>query len=136
MISSPGQRWSESFADSSGDAFAEIVSPEVELDGSIFARPVHGHHAVWTILGTASSIYDSIAFTNEAAAQDRVYLEWNATALGMRIDGVTVLVLGDHGQFTRIAIHHRPFAAVLAFSSEMARRLATGPGADHFYQAP
>jgi hypothetical protein len=136
MTSSPRQRWSESFADPSGDAFAEIVTPEVELDGSIFARPVHGRHSVWTTLRTASNIYDSIAFTHEAATGDRVYLEWTATALGMRIDGVTILVLDEHGQFTRVAIHHRPLAAVLAFSAEMAKRLATGPGTDHFYQAP
>lgn len=45
-------------------------------------------------------------------------------------------MLDNRGQFTSVAIHHRPFAAVLAFSSEMAKRLATSPGADHFYQTP
>jgi hypothetical protein len=47
---------------------------------------------------------------------------------------VTVLVLDGQGLFTRAAVYHRPLAAVLAFSAEMARRLATGPGAGHFYQ--
>jgi hypothetical protein len=61
MTSSPRQRWSESFADPSGEAFAQIIAADVELDGSIFARPVHGRHAVWTTLRTAAGIYDSLA---------------------------------------------------------------------------
>ena len=39
---SPKQRWRESFADSGGEAFAAIVSADVELDSSALARPVHG----------------------------------------------------------------------------------------------
>jgi hypothetical protein len=38
---SPKQRWRESFADPGCDAFAAIVSADVELDGSALARPVH-----------------------------------------------------------------------------------------------
>ena len=136
MASTSKERWSRSFADPSGDAFAAIVSPDVELDGSIFARPVHGRHAVWTTLRTASGIYDSLTFTSEATSEGRVYLEWTGTAIGMPVDGVTILMLDDQGQFTKVAIHHRPLAAVLTFSAEMANRLSAGPGADHFYQVP
>jgi hypothetical protein len=135
MTSSPRQRWSESFADPSGEAFAQIIAADVELDGSIFARPVHGRHAVWTTLRTSAGIYDSLAFTNDATSDGRVYLEWEATALGMRINGITILVPDDHGQFAKVAIHHRPLAAVLTFSAEMARRLVDSPVADRFYQA-
>ncbi len=132
----PKQRWSESFTDPSGAAFKAIVSPGITLEGSIFALPVHGREAVWMTLRAASDIYDSLAFTADAARDRRVYLEWNATALGMPIDGVTILALDDYDQFTSVAIHRRPLAAVLAFSAEMGRRLAASPGADHFYQAP
>jgi hypothetical protein len=51
----------------------------------------------------------------------------------MRMDGVTVLTLDADGNFARVAVYHQPLAAVFAFSAEMARRLASGPGADHFY---
>jgi hypothetical protein len=34
-----------------------------------------------------------------------------------------VSTTGPAGTFTGIAIHHRPFGAVLAFSREMGRRL-------------
>src|ERR1700691_3492558 len=107
MTLTPRQRWSESFTDLSGEAFARITTPGVALDGSILARPVHGRHTVWATLLTAAGIYDSLAYTHEAAADGRAYLEWNATALGMRIDGVTVLVLDDLGRFAGVAVHHR-----------------------------
>lgn len=133
MTPSPWQRWSESFTQTSGDAFAHITAPGITLDGSILARPVHGRHAVWATLNTAAGIYDSLVFTHHATADGRVYLEWNATALGLRFDGVTILVADDQGQFARVALHHRPIAAVLAISAEMARRLAESPLADRFY---
>jgi hypothetical protein len=77
-----------------------------------------------------------LEFTYDALAGDRVYLEWTATALGMRMDGATILVLDADGQFARVTVHHRPLAAVLAFSAEMAKRQTAGPGANHFYQTP
>jgi hypothetical protein len=130
MTPSPGQRWSESFTEPSGEAFAQITAPGITLDGSIFARPIQGRHAVWATLSAASGSYDSLVFTHHAAADGRVYLEWNATALGLRIDGVTILVADDEGLFAQVALHHRPLAAVLALSAEMARRLAESPIAD------
>jgi hypothetical protein len=136
MTPSPGQRWSESFTEPSGEAFAEITAPGITLDGSILARPVHGRHAVWATLSTAAGIYDSLVFTHHAAVDGRVYLEWNATAVGLRVDGVTILVADDQGQFARVAVHYRPLEAVLAFSAEMARRLAESSVADRFYQSP
>jgi|HubBroStandDraft_3_1064219.scaffolds.fasta_scaffold415156_2 hypothetical protein len=70
---SPRQRWSKSFADPSGVAFAAIVSPGVTLEGSIFALPVHGREAVWRTLRTASEIYNyvRIQVLTNAGALDR-----------------------------------------------------------------
>jgi hypothetical protein len=107
MTPSPGQRWSESFTEPSGEAFAQITAPGITLDGSIFARPIQGRHAVWATLSAASGSYDSLVFTHHVAADGRVYLEWNATALGLRIDGVTILVADDEGLFAQVALHHR-----------------------------
>lgn len=133
MTSSLSQRWTEAFADSSGEAFAALVSPDVELDGCIFTRPVHGRHAALTALATASGIYDALSFTSEAATGGRLYIEWSATALGMRMDGVTILQSDDQGHVVWAAVYQRPLSAVLAFSAEMARRLGMNPIADHFY---
>jgi Aldo/keto reductase family len=59
----------------------------------------------------------------DSGVPGRAYLDWTARALGLDIDGVTVLTVGPAGTFTSIAIHHQPFGAVLAFSREMGRRL-------------
>jgi hypothetical protein len=58
-MSSLGRRWAHAFADPSGEAFAALVSPAVELDGCVFARPLHGRHAALTALATAAGIYDA-----------------------------------------------------------------------------
>ena len=42
---SPKQRWRESFADPGGEAFAAIVSADVELDGSAMAGAHSRHEA-------------------------------------------------------------------------------------------
>jgi hypothetical protein len=133
VISSLGRRWADAFADPSGEAFAALVSRDVELDGCIFARPVHGRHAALTALTTASGIYDAMSVTTETATGGRLYTEWSATALGMRMDGITILQSDDQGQITWAAVYQRPLAAVLAFSAEMARRLGGNPIADSFY---
>ena len=134
VILSRTQQWNELYADSSGDAFAAAVSPDVRLDGSIFTRTVHGRHTVWTVLRTAASVYDSISFTHEASAGHRTYLEWNATAVGLRMEGATILVTDVQGRIAAISVHHRPLVAVLAFSAEMGKRLAPGAATDWFYQ--
>ena len=133
MISSLGRRWADAFADPSGEAFAALVSRDVELDGCIFARPVHGRHAALTALATASGIYNDMSFTSETATGGRLYTEWSATALGMRMDGITILQSNDQGQITWAGVYQRPLAAVLAFSAEMARRLGGNLIADSFY---
>jgi hypothetical protein len=133
VTSSLSQRWNDAFADSTGEAFAALMSPDVELDGCIFTRPVHGHHAALMTLATASGIYDALTFARESVTGSRFYLEWSATALGMRMDGVTILDSDDLGRVTWVAVYQRPLAAVLTFSTEMARRLGTNPIADHFY---
>ena len=130
------QRWSESFTDPSGAAFASIVRADVVLEGSIFVRPIRGRQAVWTTLRTAAGIYDTLAFISDAERDGRAYLDWTATALGQPVAGVTVLRLDDSGLFASVAIHHRPLGAVIAFSAEMGRRLAGQVGAGHFYQPP
>lgn len=122
MTSGHDKRWGNSFADTSGEAFGAILAPNVQLDGSIFAQPVRGRQAVWTCLRTMTALCEEVHTTHEAATGNRVYLEWHLTALGMRMDGLTVLVLDDAGQLALVTIHQRPLAAVLALSGEMARR--------------
>jgi hypothetical protein len=119
----PG-RWSASFDDPSGAAFAGATSPGVLLEGSVFARTVIGRDDVWTTLRAASGIYQGLTFGAVGTAAGRAYLEWSAQALGLEVAGVTLLIANGDGVVTRVAIHHRPLGAVLAFSAELGRRLA------------
>jgi len=130
---SPARRWSGSLADPSGAAFAEIASADVVLEGSVFALPIRGRQAVWATLQAAAGIYDALTFTGDAERAGRVYLDWTATALGLRIAGVTVLHSDQSGRFASIALHHRPLEAVITFSAALGRGLAGQVSADHFY---
>jgi hypothetical protein len=129
----PASRWGDSLADPSGAAFAEIVSADVVLEGSVLALPLRGRPAVWVTLRAAAGMYDELTFTSDAERAGRAYLDWTATALGLPVAGVTVLYSDHGGRFGRIALHHRPLGAVVAFSAELARRLAGQVSADHFY---
>lgn len=129
-------RWAGALRDESGATFREVVAPHVRLEGSIFAAPIEGREKVWTSMRTAAGITDTLTFTHESASSDRSYLEWEQEALGQRIRGVTVLTFDDSGLIASVALHHRPFGAVLAYSAEMGRRLGDSLGPGVFYQTP
>ena len=125
MTSEPSvsERYSQAFRDDTGASFAAITEPDIVLSGSVFARPIAGRAQVWLTLRTAADIYDELTFTTAAEAPGRAYLDWTARALGLDIDGITVLTVGPAGTFTSIALHDRPLGAVLVFSRELGRRL-------------
>ena len=127
--------WTRALRDESGVTFAQVASPHVRLEGSIFATPIDGREKVWTSLRAAGGITDTLSFTHESATPDRSYLEWELEALGQRVQGVTVLTLGNTGLIDNVALHHRPLGAVLAFSAELGRRLGSSLGPGVFYQA-
>lgn len=127
--------WRKALGDESGATFGEVVTPNVRLEGSIFATPINGREKVWTSLRTAGGITDKLTFTNESTSVDRSYLEWELAALAQRFEGITVLTLDGSGLIDNVAIHHRPLGGVLAFSAEMGRRLGDSLGAGVFYQA-
>jgi pimeloyl-ACP methyl ester carboxylesterase len=129
------QGWTSAFAEKSSAAFGEAFAPDVVLEASVLTRPVEGRDQVKSVMGAASGIYESLAFTQQAVNGSRTYLEWEATAFGgMRLDGVTILTKDDSGRIVRAAIHHRPLGAVHRFSAELRTRLHGVVEADHFHQ--
>ncbi|KWR87917.1 hypothetical protein RM96_22650 [Cupriavidus sp. IDO] len=75
-------------------------------------------------MGTASQIYEALAFTYEAHSGLQNYLQWEAQAFGgEKLFGVTVLTKNEEGKVVHAAIHHRPLGGALKFSAELARRL-------------
>jgi hypothetical protein len=129
-----GPIWKEALSDVSGAKFREVATPDVRLEGSIFAAPIEGRDNVWTSFRTAAGITDGLTFVDEATASDRTFLTWEQEALGRRAEGVTVVGFDSSGLVDNVAIHHRPLGVVLAFSAEMGRRLGDSVGPGVFYQ--
>lgn len=129
------RRWLAGFADGSGAAFRSQAARDVTLAGSVFVRPITGTHAVWTALRAAAGIYDTIAFTHATTEGRRTYLEWDASALGLTMAGVTVLAVDADDLFDTVAIHHRPLSAALLFSMELRRRLVATLDPTFFYRS-
>ena len=66
--------WRQALRDASGATFAELATPNVRMEGSIFASPIVGREKVWTSLRTAGRITDSLTFTHESTEPGRSYL--------------------------------------------------------------
>jgi hypothetical protein len=115
--------WKAAFADDSGRQFGEIVASDAVLEGSVFAQPITGRDAIWSVLKLSGSLYDILEFTHEVVSADRAYLEWEARGLGLEIWGLTALTKDTQGRIIRISLHHRPLGVVTRFSAQLADRL-------------
>lgn len=125
--------WRHAFAQQSRTSFAEAFADDVVLDATTLMEPVVGRDAVATVLGVASSIYETLEFTSETTAGSTSYVQWRATAFGgMAIRGITILERDAEGRVASAAIHHRPLGAVLRFSAEIRDRLAGAIPSAHF----
>ncbi|MFF3661149.1 alpha/beta fold hydrolase [Streptomyces olivochromogenes] len=127
--------WTNAFEEKSADEFSNAFAADVTLEASALTRTVEGRDQVKNVMAAASTIYDSLVFTQETVSGERSYLEWQATAFGgTRIDGVTILTKNAAGQIVRAAIHHRPLGAVHRFSAELGRRLNRVLDAEYFHR--
>lgn len=132
------ETWQAAFRDESGTLFAAIVAVDVELEGSVLATPIRGRDAVLAAQHLSGSLYDRLVFTHESILRDRTFLEWEASAFGMEIQGLTALTIGPDGRVTRIALLHRPLRAMCRFAAALndglklldngSSRSATSPG--------
>jgi pimeloyl-ACP methyl ester carboxylesterase len=128
------QRYTTAFAQKSADVFRQAFAEDVVLEASVLTRPVAGREQVSQVMGTASSIYESLAFTQESSQGPRTYLEWEAVGFGgTQMQGVTVLTKDEQERIIRVAIHHRPLGAALRFSAALRRSLAGRIDPAHFY---
>ena len=126
--------WTRAFKQKSAAAFADAFASDIVLEASVLAKPVVGAQRVKTVMEAASTIYEALAFTQEAMQGPRTYLEWEAQAFGgEKLSGITILTRNEDGKIVRAAIHHRPLGSALKFSTELGRRLQGQVDASHFY---
>jgi hypothetical protein len=131
------QPWTVAFEKRSTEAFEAALAPDVVLNASALVKPIVGRDLVKICMGTASTMYEHLAFIAQAKSEGRTWLEWKAqTFSGLELAGVTVLELSEAGKITSIGIHHRPLEALLKFSAELGRRTEGKIDPSHFYQLP
>jgi hypothetical protein len=117
--------WQKAFFTRDAEAFAEGFAENVILEASAAREPVEGRDRVRQALWTASGIYESLVFTDQASNGQRLYVEWVATAFGGKpLLGSTILVINQEGKIDHVVIQHRPLDALLAFAAEMDKRLS------------
>lgn len=128
MAEATKQAWTGAFESKSADAFADSLAEDVVLEATTLRAPITGRANVALVLATASNLYTSLTFTNEATNGLRSYVEWEAAMPGVpALYGCTILVRDDVGKITKAIIQHRPLDGLLAFSAKLRELLAGSP---------
>jgi hypothetical protein len=120
----PGHSWLEIIKRPSQEAFAAAFTRDVILDASVASAPIVGAVAIRAFFDATRAMYEQIAFVHETRSGARTHLEWEGKFAGREIAGSTILVHNAEGAITSIRLYHRPYGQVIAFSTELARRLA------------
>ncbi|MET7690445.1 alpha/beta hydrolase [Streptomyces sp. NPDC005483] len=116
----PAKAWTSAFEQRTQDSFAAALSPNVRMEASALAKPVERKEHVEALMTAVSSVYERLEFVRKAQDGPRTYLEWEAAAFGgFQMKGITILTRDDEGLITEIAIHHRPFGAVVQINAKV-----------------
>ena len=119
-----GHAWLEIIARPSQEVFASEFTKDVVLDASVLSTPIVGAVAIRAFFDATRAMYDQIAFVHETHSDMRTHLEWDGKFGGRDIAGATILAHNAEGAIESIRLYHRPYDQVIAFSAELARRLA------------
>ncbi len=114
------------------EAFAAAFTKDVVLEASVLPRPITGAPDVRSFFEATRAMYDTIAFKHEGTVGSRTYLEWEGTFQGHRVAGMTVFTKDTAGLIESIRLYHRPYDMVIAFSTDLAGRLAGKMTVDPF----
>jgi ketosteroid isomerase-like protein len=128
----PGHNWLEIIKRPTPEAFAAAFTKDVVLDASVLPRSITGATDVQAFFGATRAMFDAIAFKHEVTAGSRTYLEWEGTYQGNNIAGLTVLTKDAAGLNESIRVYYRPYNVVVAFSADLAGRLAGNMTVDPF----
>jgi hypothetical protein len=128
----PGQSWLEIIKRPTPEAFAAAFTKNVVLDASVLPRSVTGGTDVRAFFAATREMFDALAFKHEVTAGSRTYLEWEGTFQGNDVAGLTVLTKDAARLIESIRVYYRPYSAVVAFSADLARRLAGNMTVDPF----
>jgi 4-carboxymuconolactone decarboxylase len=119
-----GHAWLQIITRPSQEAFASAFSRTAALDTSVASGPIVGPIAIRAFFDATRAMYEQIAFVHETLSGTRTHLEWEGKFAGRAIAGTTILTHNVGGTIESIRLYHRPYEQVIAFSAELARRLA------------
>ena len=105
------------------EAFSLAFSKDATLDASVLREPMVGAPDIRRFFDATRTMYESIAFVHETTSTLHTYLSWEGLFAGKKVAGVTVLHRDELGVIKHIALYHRPFDQVLAFSAELIKLL-------------
>jgi dihydrofolate reductase len=108
---------------------------DIVLDASVLPRSMTGATDVRAFFGATRAMFDAITFKHEVIAGSRTYLEWEGTFQGNNIAGLTVLTKDVAGLIESIRVYYRPYKVVVAFSADLAGRLAGNMTVDPFLRS-
>jgi len=103
----------------------------VTLDASVLDRTSRGINAVRAYFVAASSLYNSLRFTNETVTGARTFLEWEGKAFGKELAGITVFVRNKSGRIAKIRLYTSPLAAVHQFATALQKPLTAKSGKEN-----
>ena len=123
----PGGDWLKIVTEPDPQRFASAFTGNARLDLSVTSGPLIGPENLRRYFNASRGMFQRIAFTHETAAGSRTCLEWEGEFEGRDIAGTTILVRNADGAIESIQLYHRPFEQVIAFSTELAKRLEAPP---------
>ena len=115
-----------------GKSLIGNISADVRFQASIMEGTVTGRDAVTRILRAAGSLYENRVMQWILEDGVRGAQEYTASVGGQPITGLVSWHLDSAGQIDELVVNHRPLAAMLNFSSAIARKLAGEPEAARF----
>ena len=128
----PGADWLRIVMQNGTPAFDAAFKPEATLQASVLRRLLVGPRLISAFFSGTSKMHDELAFTAEAVAGGKTYLEWEGSAFGFSVAGATILSRNSEGLITTVRLFHSPFDVVQPFSQDLAKRLEAVLGPEYF----
>lgn len=108
--------------------FERAFAPDATLTGSVLRAAVVGPAAIRIVFDAARTMYDAIAFVDEALTAQGAVLLWRGGYAGAPVAGATVIERNAAGLIRGVRLLHEPYDQIMAFSAELASRLALETG--------
>jgi len=120
----PGHDWIAIVRTNGTAEFGKAFAAHATLDASVLNGSCVGVEAIAAFFAaTSGGMYETITFTHETSDGRKTYLEWQGTAFGKQVGGITILTCNHEGLIEHIQLYHSPLPVVVQFARELAKRL-------------